>query len=289
MSWQKMTIDEYAQLEERNGAKLCKVDDVWWRKVRPFFYRPLFPFSRIAPQNMKPPLASFLGGYQYLVSDPMYSNSYINFMVFDEINHYTINTVNSKRRQWINKGKRNFSIRQIDDLEDFINIGFKIYMSFYERTHYKWNAERRAYDGFVSWAQTLFDFPKVLLLGAYREGILSAVAVSYLVENVIIFATYFSDMESLKANVSDIMWHHLREMASQCKDATLISLGPFLRKEGLDEFKLRRGAKLIAEPAHYYVNPILLFSIKHLKTNIYEKLLGLNDEELRSILKKDLR
>jgi hypothetical protein len=285
MYWEKMTIDEYAELEERNGAKLSKVNDIWWREVRPFFYRPLFPFTRIAPQSMKPPPASVLVGYQHLVSDPAYANSHMNLMVFDEIDRYTINAHKSDRRKWIKKGRRNFLIEQVRDLHEFINSGFRVYKSFYARTHYKWNAERRECDGFAKWAKSLFDSQKVLILGAYLEGMLSAVAVSYLVENIIIFATYFAETGSLKANVSDIMWHHVREMASQCQGATLMSLGLFIGREGLDYFKLSRGAKVIAEPAYYYINPILLFLMKHLKRKDYEKLVGLNEEQINDVLK----
>jgi len=279
--WERMTIDEYAEIEERNGAKLHMVAGIWWREVRPFFYRPLFPFTRIAPQSTKLPPDSVLVGYQHLVPDPVYSNSYMNFMVFDEIDRYTINTLKSNYRNNIRKGRRNFSIKQVVDLQEFINSGFKVYKSFYERTHYWWKAERREYNGFAEWAQSLFGFPKILILGAYREGNLSAVAVSYLVENIIIFPTYFADTESLKARVTDLMYHCVREMASQCQDATLISLGRLLREEGLDKVKLSRGAKVLAEPAYYNINPALLPLLKHLRRKDYSKLVGLSGEELK--------
>ncbi len=286
MYWEKMTIDEYAELEERNGAKLCKIDGIWWRKVRPFFYRPLFPFTKIDPQSAKPPPDAILVGYQHLVSNPVYSNSHMNFMVFDDIHRYTINALKSDRRKLIKKGKRSLLIKQVSDLEEFIDGGFKVYRSFYGRTLYRWKAERREYNDFARWAQNLFDFPKVLILGAYREGILSAVAASYLVENIIILPTYFADTESLKARVTDIMYHHVREEASQCREATLVFLGHFIGIEGLDKYKLQRGAKLIAEPAHYYINPIVLLLMKHLKREDYKKLFGLNEEQINDVLKR---
>ena len=51
--WERMSIDEYAEFEMVMGAKLQKKGGVWWHQIRPYFYRPLFPFVELSPNQTK--------------------------------------------------------------------------------------------------------------------------------------------------------------------------------------------------------------------------------------------
>ena len=44
MHWESLTVDEFAEYRREEGMKLVKLDGIWWAEVRPFFFRPLFPF-----------------------------------------------------------------------------------------------------------------------------------------------------------------------------------------------------------------------------------------------------
>ncbi|MCX5844299.1 MAG: hypothetical protein NT022_11265, partial [Deltaproteobacteria bacterium] len=158
------------------------------------------------------------------------------------------------------------------------------YKSFYERTGYAWRNDRQRHRGFERWARNLFSFKKVLVLGAYHQEMLCAVAITYWVANLILFATYFSDTKSLKLGVSDFMWHHVREMASQCNGVTHIYSGVFVGPKSTDEFKLRRGAKIITIPAYYRINAISLSLIKLCEKEKYEQLIGYDEGEVDIML-----
>jgi len=279
-----MTIDEYANLERGNGTKLSKVDGIWWREVRPFFYRPLFPFVRIRAGAAKPPPASFCGGFQHLVSSPELSNSYMNFLVFDEVHNYSIDRLTHNYRKHIKKGLKYFVIKPVDNFQELITSGYQVYKSFHARTQYSWKSERTRQNYFTQWAQNLFHCPKLLILGAYSMSELSAISISYLVEDIVIYATFFSTTECLNLRVSEFMLHSIREMASQCYGAKYIFLGSLGSKRSLDDFKISRGCIVIAEPAYFRINPIILFLTKYFRNEDYKKLVGMNQEELDEML-----
>ena len=45
---QPMSMAEYAALEARFGTKVVEQDGLYWRQVKPFFYRPLFAVGALA-------------------------------------------------------------------------------------------------------------------------------------------------------------------------------------------------------------------------------------------------
>lgn len=285
MSLERMTIDEYAKLARGNGARLFKVNGIWWRKVGLFFYRPLFPFVRIDPKSIKAPTASFLGGYQHLVQDSCTYNSHMNFLVFDNIHTYSIKNISCNYRKNIKRASKNLIVRKIDNLEELATAGYRIYMSFYNRTGYFWRRDRTDRKVFTRWAQNIFTFPKIMILGAYHNGELTAVGISYLVEDIIMYDTFFCDTTSLKLRAPELMLHIIREMASQCLDAKYLYMGLPGRKKSIDDFKISRGCRIIAEPAYFKVNPVALLLTKRFRKEDYKKLIGMDQEKVDEIMK----
>jgi hypothetical protein len=274
MHWERMTIDEYALFQRANGMKVVKINDVWWAEVRPFFFRPLLPFTAIYPKPKQYPLKSLIGGYQHVIPSGVAANSHINFFFFDELQDYSLNKLSDKRRNEIRKGLNNFSVKKIDKVTEFINDAYDIYVSFYYRTKYSYQKKRLNRIYFSSWAETLFDNPKMLIIGAYHDNKLSAVNISYRVEEVIFYATFFSSTQSLKLQVTDFIIHIIREAAASSK-AKYIFMGMPSGKGSLDESKTIRGCKLFKMPAYYKINPIALFVARVFMKNSYNKLIGI--------------
>ncbi len=272
--WNRMSLEEFAELERRNGAKLSQIDGIWWREVRPFFFRPLFPFTNLSPASTRPPSRSRFGGFQHLVSDPSLSNSFMNFLVFDRIQQYAFEELGHDYRKNTRKGLRHFSFRPVTEIEEFVVQGHRVYTSFYNRTGYPWKKERQDQRSFECWAREILSFPKVLVLGAYDGPELCAISISYLVEDVIIYATNFSTTESLRLRVSEAMLHVIRDIASRCVGPAYIYMGPSRTKEGIDAFKVNRGCKNLAQPAFFRMNPLLLPILKRFRGSDYRKLLG---------------
>ena len=276
MTWERMTIDEYAELASKMGARLHKIDDVWWKEVRPFFFRPLFPFASFIPHSQKAPLSSFLVGFQHLVPTKEYANSNMHFLIFDDLRNYSIESLTHDYRKNIKKGLKNFQVKTISGPGELIDDGFAVYQSFYMRTHYYWKTERTNKKEFVKWVETLFSFPKLLLLGVYSQEHLQAVSVSYFVMNIIIYATYFSKTEALQGRSSELMLHAIRERAASCDGVNWIYMGSPGTKESLDYFKTSRGCKVISKPAYYRLNFVTHFLLKQFRKEDYKKLVGLH-------------
>jgi len=281
MPWKPMSIDEYADYESGNGATLVKVDDVWWRAVRPFFYRPLFPFQRLAPGTVKPPSPSRLLGYQHPVPEGEPSNSFLNAVVFEDIHGYSLDTLKKDKRYNIKKALKHLSVKRIEDYREFVEGGYSVYLAFFDRTRYKWKSDRIHRQAYVKWATNVFRFPQIVTHGVYRDGTLSAVNISYRVEDVIFDAAFFSTTEALRMGSSELTWHVIREQAAAVRDARCIYEGPLLGNKGLDESKLFRGCTIRCQPAFLSMNPLVLFLLKRAGKTAYEKLAGMNEQQIR--------
>jgi hypothetical protein len=269
-----MTVDEYASFQQANGMKLTRIDGIWWAEVRLFFYRPLFPFVKIEPNSLKYPLSFSVGGYKHVVPSEENSNCRMNFFVFDNLQEYSLDILSDKRRNKIRKGEKHFSLRQLHDAAGFADEGYPIYLSFYRRTRYSYLKDRLKKEYFSKWAKTLFEHPKVLVLGVYQNNELCAASVSYFVEDIIIDATLFSDEESQKYQVSDFILHQIREAAA-FTDAKYIFMGMVTGKRTLDDSKLMRGCNLVKMPAYYRLNPVALYFVKAFMKQSYKKINGL--------------
>jgi hypothetical protein len=269
-TWESMSLDEYAQLESAMGAKLVKTQGVWWRKVRPFFYRPLFLLRELNPEKLKFPAPSLLGGAQHAVPPGAVANSRMNFLIFDNPRTYSLERLTQTCRRHVRRAMQTFSVRPID-LDELIRDGHPVYLSFYERTKYGYKSERTEPRHFAAWAQSLFSFPKVQVLGAFRGSELASVSVTYVVDQVLFTPTFFSRSEALNDFVSELMLHAAREQAAMSENVDLVFAASADMQRGLDDFYLLRGARVVSKPARLRVNPLALVSVKILRKDEYLK------------------
>jgi hypothetical protein len=274
MNWEAMTIDEYAEFQIASGVKTIKIDGIWWTEARPFFFRPLFPFAKLAQENAKYPLQSVLGGVLHPVPEGTPSNSCMNFFLYDDLREYSIDKFSTKQRWIIKQGLKNFEARRITDLRMFIDEAYPIFAEFYDRTRYFYKKERKERDSFAAWAELFFRFPKVFVMGGFYQGRLCAVDISYRVEDIIIEDTFFSDRECQKLRVTDFFVHTLRE-AARSSDASVLFRGFPSGKQTLDESKVRRDCKVLKMPAYCRINPIALYIGKAFMNRSYRKYLAM--------------
>jgi len=280
MSWQSMTIEEYAEFQKAIGADVINIAGVWWRMARPFFYQPLFPLLEAAPNSIKPPFQARIGGYKHMVPSGLMANSRMNYFIWDNVHEYSLEKLDRKKRWGIRDGMKSIAIKPVDDFDEFITSGYQTYLSFQSRTKYHYKTERIYKGQFKKWAEILFRYPAVKILGAYYKGTLCAIDISYLINNVLIEATFFSTTEHLKFKVSDVMVHALREGAAGCPRVKYVYKGQVTGQRGVDGFKLMRGCKIVSKPAYYQINPIAQFLVEKLMPKEYKKLIGEIDIDL---------
>jgi hypothetical protein len=278
--WSSMTIERYATLERATGVKAVKVGDIWWQQVRPFFYRPLLPFKRFDLKLMIDGFTKF-GAFQYAVEDGQSCNSYLNPIIFDEPHNDDIKKLPYNAQKHVKKAlKNNLTVSRIVDEKEFSEIAYPCYLSFYERTKYGFDANRRHKDGFSRWSHAVFQFPETVILGAFADRELISFEIGCLVEDTFILKTLVNSDKALKLGASDLLLHSYRISVREQPNIHLIYDSMLGQRSGINEFYLVRGARVLALPAFLHMHPALLWLIRKAKKGIYARLFGLGNEEL---------
>lgn len=271
---EQMSISEYARVQALRGRKTVQVGSVYWKEVRPHFYRPLPPYVSLDPKRVMAPRQSF-GGYQYAVAPEEDANSAINFRVFDDCANYSLASQGREYRRMVRAGQKVFDVRFIREAADLGEMGHKVYLSFYQRTHYGYMSERVKRQVFDQWIASMFSCPKTIVIGAYAERELKSVTVCYWIGDLLLYATSFSDTESLKLHVSDLMLHVVREMAAAQPGIRKIIAGLYGGGNGPDKFDLLRGGKVERRPARLVIQPAISVPVlQAFWPNQYRKLVG---------------
>jgi hypothetical protein len=272
MNWEPMTVDELADYQQACGVRVLKRKDTWWIEPRPFFFRTLFPLEEIYPETANYPAQHLVGGVLHRVSTDSQANTSMKMFLYDELPEYSLYTLAAKQKWVVKKSLENFTVRRMTDLQEFIASAFPIYGSFYDRTRYSYKKERSHKATFAQWAALLFARRKIMVLGAFHEGKLAAVDISYQVRDLIIDDVFFSDTPSQSLRVTDCMVHTLREMAAS-SGARYLFRGFPCGKQTLDESKIHRGCKIYQIPAYRKINPVALYVGKLFMNESYRKLI----------------
>lgn len=273
-SWSAISDKHHAEFERVMGSRIVKVDEVYWRRVRVGFYRPLALMAEYHLQAMRNPPFAALGGVQFAVTPDDPANSYLNWLCFQNDREYGVDHLPRKRKRDVQLASADLTIRAIVDVDEFKQKGHSAYLSFYERTRYQVGANRRDPAFFSRWADALFRIPDLLILGGYRNGELCGVSISFLVNNVVMYATFFCDRGALQAHLPDLMLHTLRESAAAAPQIKEIFTSMYKGGVGLDVFYQNRGAKIVRQRAWLGLNPVARGVFKSCFPLQYGRLLG---------------
>ncbi|HEY7292603.1 MAG TPA: hypothetical protein VH583_22390 [Vicinamibacterales bacterium] len=275
-----MNTDRYAAFEQATGGKLVKAGDMWWRQVRPLFYRPLLPFKK---HDLKETMRGVhrIGAFQHGVLDGQSSNSYLNPIVFDELGTYDMKNLRKNVRSQVKKAlQSDISVRRIIDEGELAEKGHSVYLSFLERTKYSFDSNRRQKEGFARWVHTILQFPEAVVLGSFAGEEMLSFEISCLVEGAVILKTIVNSDRALKLYVPDLLLHHTRISARQQSEIELIYDSMLTHSAGINEFKILRGGKVVALPAFLHLNAATVWLIKRSSKSAYDKLRGFGHDEL---------
>lgn len=270
---QPMSLREYAEVQARFGVKILERGGYFWRKVRPFFYRPLLPVEAHAPAGVQRPVA-WPSGFQYVVPDGQAANSTMNFIVLRQPQAYTLEGLLHKRRQMITRAARDFRVAPLTDPAELKAQGHRVYLSFYERTRYGYKSDRRDKAVFDRWVDALFSCPKTILLGGFGPDGLSAISSSYWVNRTLVYSTLICETGALKKNLGELMFHEVRQLAAKEPGIGEIFVRPYQGGNSLDEYYLLRGCELARRPARLELPSPLLGLIRWTMPRQYELLSG---------------
>ena len=270
---QQMSIPEYARLSTQLGGTIVERDGIYWRRVRPFFYRPLHSVEPIEAESFAPP-SHWFGGYQHAVADARQANSTLNFIMLDSLRDYGLSSLSHRRRHLITQAARRFQVRQIESLSELKEQGYRAYCSFFERTRYAYRSDRVERSRFGQWADHLFRQPKVLLLGGYGASGLTAISASYWIKDTLNYMTFYAETESLRLNIGEAMFHELRLTAARHPGIREIMIRPYKGGESMDQYYLLRGGKVVRKPARLALHPVGHAVLRKFRPAEYSLLMG---------------
>lgn len=273
-SWITISDRRIDEFESVLGKRAVDVGGVYWREVRFGFYRPLLQFREFPVAGTVPPLWARLGAAQFAVADSSVANSTLNCLFFENAREYSIEQLDQNRSRQVKVAAKHFTIRPVTNLDEFKRRGHVAYLSFYDRTKYPYGASRRDPVVFSRWAEILFEMPEILILGAYDQGELVGVSLSYLSGDTVCYTAFFCSTESLKHFVSDLMLHTLRSAAVHHPAVRRVFAGMYKGLEGLDRFYLLRGAQRVRKPALLKINPFLRYFLRQLSPLTFSKMMG---------------
>jgi hypothetical protein len=270
-----MTPGEYAAYERSMGATVVESDGIYWRRVRPGFYRPLLVFEPLNHLVVRPPCGAVWGGWQYTVCSREWANGSIGFLFFDDIAGYDLDCLDKKRRWEVRTAERLFTVRALKGPEE-LTAAHPLYVDFQRRTGYKYRADRLDPACFAQWARQVFQHPGVMVLGAWQEDRLRAVSILQRVERTLVYATFFASGDALRRHVASLMLHSIRLLGCHLERVTRIYAG--LRKCGkeksVDEFYLQRGCELVMLPARLHVHSVTGWLLRTFRPSLWRRLLG---------------
>jgi hypothetical protein len=197
-------------------------------------------------------------------------------LIFEDTQAYSLQSLNWQQRKQIKLAAEEFAIRLVNEEREFKERAYPVYLSFYERSQYKFYSERRHKEIFARWADLLFRTPKAVVLGGYRNGELGGISVTQWVEDTLMYSTMFCDTASLKMHLNSLMLHSVRAAVAGNPQIKRIFAGPYKygTAKGVDDFYLFRGCKLVRKPALLRMNPLARAALKCCMPREYAKLCG---------------
>ncbi|MCS7089708.1 MAG: hypothetical protein RMN51_01665 [Verrucomicrobiota bacterium] len=270
-----MTPAEYAAYERAMGERVVEQNGVYWRQVRPFFFRPLLSFEPLDASAVRRPWLARWGGWQCVVRDQCQANAAMAFLLFREVRGYSLHSLEKKRRWEVRQAEKQFEVRRLQHVGELV-AAHPCYLEFQSRTRYKYRADRVDPKRFGAWAEEVFRHPKVMVWGAYHANRIEAVSLAIPVEQTLLYSTFFATTDGLRKHVASLMLHVLRTWAQQRGDIAQVYVG--LKKTGaeasVDQFYLQRGCEVVVQPAYCWVNPLAAWCLRRWRPDLWNRLAG---------------
>ena len=204
-----------------------------------------------------------MAGFQHAVPHQRDANSVMRFLILDDLPDYTLARLDHNRRRLIKNAAKHFSVQRIQDVAAFKEQGFAAYSCFYHRTGCAYKSERRSRADFARWAEAVLKCSKSLVLGGYDQaGGLRSVSISYWIGPTLTYATFFCDTPALQKGVGEVMFHVLRETAGRTPGIREVFVRKYQGGNGMDQYYLLRGAKLVVKPARLHLHPAVRWTLK---------------------------
>lgn len=269
----QMSLREYAALQTRLGVKVVERDGCFWRQVRPFFFRLLLPVEACPGSAIRPP-AAWPSGFQYVTADQSQANSTMNFIMLDEPQGYSLGNLNHKRRQLIKRAAQQFEVRPLTDAGEVKRQGHHVYLSFFQRSGYRYKSDRQKKSVYDEWVDTLFSSPGSILLGGYGPSGLVGISSSFWINHTLVYSTLMCETGAMKLNLGELLFHEVQQLAARHPGIREIFVRRYQQGNSLDRYYLLRGCKLVKKPARLELSAPIRSFIRWTMPRQYDLLCG---------------
>lgn len=253
LAFQVFTEEELARRQGDVEDRVHLHRGVWWRQAAPFFCLPCNPCAKIDARISAPHPLRGIAGYTHFAAEGAPSNAYYPAIVREHIATYSAGQLSESRRYKVRRALRQIEVRQVEKLEDMLQGGHEVYVSWHERVQWGRNkSDRREYD---AWIKREFQQPKSFILGAYRGDKMVAFMLPSAVDNTVMLNFAASHTDYMDTYANDLLYHALLTAARQTPRIEMVYFGPASSKASLDHFKLHYGI-VKSFPAYVWLNPI---------------------------------
>jgi hypothetical protein len=274
---QSIRLDNITEMEKINaerelGRRIHFSKGVWWQETKPFFYTPVQQFEPFDPLNSAPKLWLSWGGYYHVVSDKIQANGFIILNEISAPSSFSLEILNKNARYEIRKGLAKLEIKQLTNLEQFLNEGFQIYRSWLNRTPDA--REKKSDKEFKIWFTKLFNQSHNLFLGAFYENQLVSFIIADAFENIAYLRYSYSHSEFNNLFPSSVLNYAYIMICTQDNSIKKITNGLRSHRDSLNKFKLKNGYQHITYPAFIKINPLVRPFAKIIFPRQFKRLMG---------------
>ena len=235
---------------------------IWWRRVLPCFYKPVFPLRAFAPSASRPLWRKALAGFSHATPEREGAKASWPIMILekDRLRIFGMKSLNSSKRAQVRKGLRLSTIKKIDDIRDVVEEMKEISISqarrtghgkppdYYEERDKEWRAE----------IFRQFDVPGSEVWGAFGDGRMIAYYYSSLIENTMFIRAAKSLTEYLHLCPNDALAFSFIERCQRSPDCEQVVYGDWSPGvPSLNKFKESYGYRKKEIPIYTWWNPFL--------------------------------
>lgn len=278
-----ITVDTFAQEEQRLGKTVHFHGGVWWVKTAPFYFKPIHEFHPIAPKSAKPHPWLALMGYSHQVADPSQATRHLkcNILQGDDLRYFSLERLPGKKRNQVRQSVKNCRVEHVSDVEPLLEEMKSINISqalrfeamegkgdflpavYYEQNTAKWREDMLK----------IFRHPGHRFMGAFVADQLAAYVDLIQIEDTWVFGAVKSSDDYLSYRPVDALYFSILTMASQCLDCQRVVNGGGDERESLTHFKSQFLLKSVLCP--YFSRTLLpMENLRKLRDAIRHRKLG---------------
>ncbi len=227
---------------------------------------PCAPLARLDQRLAWPALRHSLLGFTCLALPGTPANGCRQMIVAENVSHYSIATLSRKRRSLVRRALSNLQVRPIERLDDLLNDGYGVYVTWHQRNG--WGRDRSDRAAYSAWITRAYSQPRRLSIGVYRGDRLVAFSLTLAVGNVVEPSFLASHTDALDFLPNDALFHAILCISRQTPGIDSVDFGPVSAKPTLNEFKLHY-ATVKTIPSFTWVNPLVRPLFAHWTRNRY--------------------